>query len=50
MLVHWLLLSGVSYCDDRERVIIFANKTKKKEHSLGQSGVFSGATPLMKIK
>jgi hypothetical protein len=32
MLVHWLLFSGVSDCDNRERVFMFDYDTKKKEH------------------
>jgi hypothetical protein len=31
-LVHWLLFSGVSYCDNRERVFMFDYYTKEKEH------------------
>jgi hypothetical protein len=30
MLVHWLLFSGVSYCDDREHIFIFVHDTKKE--------------------
>jgi hypothetical protein len=32
MLVHWLLFSGVSYCDNRECVFMFDYDTKEKEH------------------
>jgi hypothetical protein len=32
MLVHWYLFSGVSYCDNNERVFIFDYDTKEKEH------------------
>jgi hypothetical protein len=34
MLVHWLLFSGVSYCDNRERVFMFDYDTKEKECNL----------------
>jgi hypothetical protein len=32
MLVHWLLFTGLSYCDNRERVFMFDCDTKEKEH------------------
>jgi hypothetical protein len=32
MLVHWLLFSGVSYCDNRECALIFAYDTKEIEN------------------
>jgi hypothetical protein len=32
MLVHWLLFSGVSYFDNRERVYMFDYDKKEKEH------------------
>jgi hypothetical protein len=32
IIVHWLLFSGVSYCDNRERVFMFYYDTKEKEH------------------
>jgi hypothetical protein len=32
MFVHWLHSSGVSYCDNKERVFIFDYHTKEKEH------------------
>jgi hypothetical protein len=51
ILVHLLLFSRVSYCDDSELAIIFAYKTKKKEYqNTRQSDLFSGSTPLLKIK
>jgi hypothetical protein len=46
VLVHWLLLSGVSYYDNRERVFMFDFDTKEKEHQHTlQSDKYSGATP-----
>jgi hypothetical protein len=32
MLVHGFIYSGVSYCDNREHVFIFAYDKKEKEH------------------
>jgi hypothetical protein len=29
---HWLLFSGVSYCDYRERFFMFDYDTKEEEH------------------
>jgi hypothetical protein len=38
--------SGVSYCDNRERVFMFYYDTKEKEHqNTRQSDLYSGATP-----
>jgi hypothetical protein len=47
MLVHWLLLPGVSYCDNRKRVFMFDYDTKEKEHqNTRQSDKYLVATPL----
>jgi hypothetical protein len=41
VLVHWFLFSGVSYCDNRVRVLIFVYDTKEKEHqNTRQSGLY----------
>jgi hypothetical protein len=46
VLVHWFFFSGVSYCDNRERVFMFDYDTKEKEHqNTRQSDWYSGATP-----
>jgi hypothetical protein len=45
MLVHWLLVSGVSYCDNRERVFMFDYDTTEKDQNTLQSDYYSGATP-----
>ena len=46
MLVHWLIFSGVSYYDNRERAVMFDYDTKEKEHqNTRQSDLYSGATP-----
>jgi hypothetical protein len=42
MLVHWFLLSGVSYCDDRD--FIFVYDKEKKHQNTQQSDFYSGAT------
>jgi hypothetical protein len=45
MLVYWLpvLLSGVSYCDNREHVCIFAYDTKEKEHQTPGNLIYTWA-------
>jgi hypothetical protein len=51
MLFHWLLFSGVSYCDNRERVVMFDYDTKEKEHkTLGNLIYTQGLRPLVQIR
>jgi hypothetical protein len=46
MLVHWLIVSGVSYYDNRERAVMFDYDTNEKKHqNTRQSDLYSGATP-----
>jgi hypothetical protein len=46
MLGHLLLFSGVSYCDNRERVVMFDYDTKEKKHqNTRQSDLYSEAKP-----
>jgi hypothetical protein len=46
MLVHWLLFSGVSYCDNRGRVFMIDYDTKEKEHqNTRRSDSYSWAMP-----
>jgi hypothetical protein len=37
--VHWFLFSGVSYCDNSERVFVFDYDTKEKEHQTKHSAI-----------